>query len=105
MTKTYKDFEKKYIGDSDYAALTLTGCDQMVGIKTQLLTFDGDDAYHAYIVTEDIEIPEHYEEAATFERWMRVYDDYELTAYIQADKITVYRAGLFGCIIKAINQR
>ena len=50
--KTYKDFEKQYIGNSDVAALIMVGYKKGNGLVTDLLHFGEDGAYSAYIVTE-----------------------------------------------------
>ena len=41
--KTYKDFEKEYIGESDVAALTMVGMTEEC-LTAQILHFGGDDA-------------------------------------------------------------
>lgn len=50
--KSYKDFEKMYIGESDIASLTMVGFAPEQGLTAQLLHFGGDNAYSAYIVDE-----------------------------------------------------
>lgn len=106
MKKTYKQFGKIYLGSSDYAALTLTGNDREKGVKAMLLKFGGDDAYDAYLVDDDdAEIGAHYDQVAAFDDWMTVYDDDGIAAKIKADKIAVYRAGNYGCIVKVTRPR
>lgn len=101
--KTYKDFEQKYIGDSDIATLILVGNRNEEGLKTELLRFGEDGYYKAYIVTEiDVEIGSHYKKVATFNHWLKIYDDDELTYRVNAKEINIYRAGLLGCIIQII---
>lgn len=104
MKQHYKDFCKEYIGESDIASLILVGC----GKKRLLLKelgFDGDDSYSAYIVDGgDVVIGSHYEKVAEFHSWMKVYDDYNMVKEFHANKIIVYRAGGFGCIIQLINS-
>lgn len=104
--KTYKDFEKCYIGESDIAGLTIIGMTSL-GIKTDFLNFGSDGSYLAYICNvyalNGIEIPKHYEKVALFWNWLKIYDDTGLTAEYEADKIEIYRAGNFGCIIKLTN--
>lgn len=101
--KTYKDFEKKYIGGSDIAALILVGCRGEEGVKTEQLHFDEDGNYSAYIVTEsDVEIGSHYTKVATYNHWLKIYDDDGLTYRVDAKEINIYRAGEFGCIIQII---
>ena len=68
--KTYKDFEKEYIGESDVAALTMVGMTEEC-LTAQILHFGGDDAYSAYIVDEaDVEIGKHYSQVASFKTWL-----------------------------------
>lgn len=98
--KTYKDFSKVYIGDSDIASLVLRFCE---GGITEV-HFGEDGAYSAYLINEnDVEIPEHYELVASGGKWLMVYDDNERTQNLRADKINVYRAAMRGCIIHLIN--
>ena len=102
--KNYKEYERKYIGGSDIAALVLVGCDEN-GAKTQLLDFGGDNSYMAYIVDENAEIGAHYKEVATFNYWLKIYDDHERTFSVYAKEIKIYRAGDYGCIIQIIGER
>lgn len=103
--KTYRNFKKVNIGQSDIAALTLVGCNEKseTGLVSKLLYFGEDGEYSAYIVTDPyIEIGGHYQKIASFSHWLRIYDDDEKTYEIKAKKIIVYRSGSFGCIIKII---
>ena len=98
--KSYKDFEKMYIGESDIACLTMVGFAPEQGLTAQLLHFGGDNAYSAYIVDEpDVEIGAHYSLVGRFDSWLKIYDDRELVFERCSDKIEVYRAGEYGCII------
>lgn len=97
--KTYKDYEKKYIGTSDIAALTVTGCTE-TGAKAQMVRFGGDNSYDAYIVDENCEVPEHYEKVSEFTNWIKIFDDDRLTFDMNAKKIEIYRSGNYGCIIR-----
>lgn len=97
--KTYKDFNKKFIGESDIASLTLrseTSC--------AALNFGMDAAYMAYIVTEEAEIGSHYKLIFEGKSWLKIFDDTELTFFARADKINIYRAGELGCIIQLIGN-
>ena len=76
--KSYKEYEKKYIGMSDIANLILAGSSDN-GLKLAVLHFGMDNDYYAYIVDAD----------ASF-----------LTQEFNANKISVYRAGEMGCIIQ-----
>ena len=104
--KTYKDFEKIYIGSSNIACLVLVGCKinqkgEALGASTELLHFGEDGLYNAYYVTEPCEIGEHYRKVATFNSWLKIYDDFERTFYEYGD-FNIYRAGDFGCIIEKV---
>ena len=90
--KSYKDYEKKYIGMSDIANLILAGSSDN-GLKLAVLHFGMDNDYYAYIVDADAEIGEHYTKVAEFKSWLRIYDDSFLTQEFNANKISVYRAG------------
>lgn len=96
---SYKDFEKKYIGESDIAGLTFTGFTEN-GVEAHFLKFGADDAYEAYVIDgEDVKIGEHYKKVLSFKSWMNIYDDYNFINTFKADRIDVYRAGELGCII------
>lgn len=102
--KTYKDFKPINIGGSDIATLILVGCRGREGLKTEQLHFGGDGNYRAYFVTEtEVEIGCHYKKVATFNYWLRIYDDDGLTFRVSAKEINIYRAGDYGCIIQVIN--
>lgn len=102
--KTYKDFEKQYIGDSDIASLILVGYKEDE-LATEILKFGEDNSYYAYrVFGANVNIGSHYHKVAEFKKWMRVYDDCELVKEYHADKIIVYRAGEMGCIIQTINN-
>lgn len=100
--KTYKDFEKQYIGSSDIASLILVGCDKN-GLSLKELHFGQDASYQAYIVEGEAEIGSHYHKVAEFESWLKVYDDEELVESFGGKKIIVYRAAEMGCIIQILN--
>lgn len=95
--KTYKDFEKQYIGSSDIARLTLIGAE-----KVQFLEFNEDASYYAYIIEGDCKIGEHYKNVAEFKDWLKIVDDEEIVRTFEGRKIIVYRAGMRGCIIQII---
>ena len=101
--KTYKDFEKEFIGASDIASLILVGCGGEEGLQMEELHFGGDGDYRAYIVTDpEAEIGSHYKKVATFNNWLRIYDDDEKTFHQDAKEINIFRAGGYGCIIQII---
>ncbi len=101
--KNYKDFEKQYIGSSDIATLILVSCKGEEGLKTEQLHFGEDGSYNAYIVDADTEIGSNYRKVTTFNHWLKIYDDEELTYKVDAKEINIYRAGDFGCIIQILN--
>lgn len=76
--RSYKEYEKKYIGMSDIANLILAGSSDN-GLRLTALHFGMDNDYYAYIVDSDAEIGEHYTKVAEFKGWLRIYDDSFLT--------------------------
>lgn len=106
--KIYKDFEKKDIGVSDIALLIMVGYRKNEGLITEPLRFGGDGCYYAYIINqtedEDVKIDCHYTKVATFNNWLKIYDDSRLTYEVDAKEINIYRAGDYGCIIQIINS-
>lgn len=103
--KSYKDFDKLWLGDSDIASLTIVtprGGGSMENAST--LHFGGDGSYRAYYCWgDDVQIGEHYKLVATGHTWLKIYDDAGLTLDVRpSDDYTVvdiYRAGGMGCII------
>lgn len=75
--KNYKEYEKSYIGASDYAALLITGCKDGK-LHSQYIHFGEDGTYSAYVVDGNAEIGSHYELEGEFENWLKVYDDHGL---------------------------
>jgi hypothetical protein len=100
--KNYKEFEQVIIGESDIAVLALVGCRGEEGLVTELLYFGEDGIYRAYLVDEEAEIGKHYTLKATFNHWLKIYDDDELAFKVYAKEIRIYRAGDFGCVIQII---
>lgn len=100
--KAYKEYEKTIIGESAIATLILVGIEKENGLKLSSLNFGEDGVYKAYIVDETAEIGSHYNKVATFNNWLRIYDDYGLTNEIKGKEIIIYRAGQMGCIIQLI---
>jgi len=87
--KTYKDFEKQYIGLSDIASLILVGCGKN-GLSLKELHCGQDASYQAYIVE------------AEFDSWLKIYDDEGLVKQFSGKNIIVYRAAEMGCIIQIV---
>lgn len=108
--KSYKEYDREFIGDSDIAALIFVGTTKD-GLKANILNFGSDGRYNAYIVDENAKIGDHYtlemefETSSGFRAWLKIYDDVGLMADYKADKIRVYRAGDFGCIIQLIGKK
>lgn len=102
--RSYKSYESSYIGDSDIAALILVGMANG-DLQPKVLNFGEDGRYSAYIVDEDAEIGAHYEKQHEFTNWRTIYDDDTCVHTYHAEKIIVYRAGDFGCIIQLINEK
>ena len=105
MKRNYKDYLKDYIGQSDIACLILAGFKEDHGVFTENLRYNADGEYMAYIVDENTEIGSHYDLIAKFDSWVKIYDDTSLVHHFRADKIKIYRAGDFGCIIQLINPK
>ena len=86
--KSYKQFEKRCIGESDIARLIFRSVSKTIDVGTGM-----DGAYKAYIVTEpNVEIGGHYEEILSCQRWLCVYDDTGRTVHIKADDIRIFQA-------------
>ncbi|MCQ2976985.1 MAG: hypothetical protein MJ232_03115 [archaeon] len=102
LKKDHHSYNKEYIGDSDIAALLMVGCSED-GLKSEIINYGEDASYSAYIVDADSLIPEHYKLVASFECWLKVYDDEVLTNTFRADKINIYRSGMRGTIIQLLN--
>lgn len=97
MKKDYKGFPTLHLGESDVASLIARGFDNLAEIH-----MGGDGAYKAHYITEECEIPEHYEKVFECHTWLKIYDDEGVTAEICADSIQIYRAGDYGVIVYAI---
>lgn len=93
----YKEYDKKYIGSSDIASLTL----RFPG-GVSVLNFGEDGSYTAYVVDGKAELGEHYKQVLQAKYWLKIYDDTDLVRELDGDTITIYRAGDFGCIIQII---
>lgn len=98
VQKTYKD-KLIFLGYSDIARLTVVfpeGCQDLD------LQEDGD--YRAWLIRdEEVEVPEHYKKVLEGTHWLKVYDDEDRVAYIHAKTIEIYRAGMRGILIRAID--
>lgn len=104
--KSYKDFNTISIGGSDIACLVLVGCKvnekgESLGAFTELLHFGEDGSYRAYYATEPCEVGEHYKKVASFNGWLKIYDDSDRT-FSEYGDFNIYRAGDFGCIIEKV---
>ena len=85
--KTYKEYDKVYIGESDIASLILAGYKEGVGLSLSELHFGIDGGYQAYITDDQAEIGSHYELVQTFQVWLKIYDDSGLTAELNGEEI------------------
>ena len=106
--ESYREFNEISIGTSDIATLIMVGCpiEESNELITKPLYFGEDDNYKAYYINEDnIDIPEHYKKVAEFSTWLKIYDDTGLTSTIKGERIEVFRAGDFGCIIKVSDKK
>lgn len=100
--KTYKDYSRMDIGTSDISTLVLVGCNSK-GLKSKLLHFKENGDYQAYMIPKDVKVGAHYKRVASYNKWMKIYDDDSLALEIEAKEINVYRGGDFGCIIQIID--
>lgn len=103
MAKSYREFDKATIGESESATLLMCGPLQSGEASAVKLCFREDSLYSAYIVTGfDVDVGAHYSLVAVFKSWLRIYDDFGISFKAEADQIEVYRAGDFGCVIKLV---
>ena len=103
MAKSYREFDKMTIGESDRAELVMFGPSCSGETSATKLCFREDSLYSAYIVTGfDVDIGAHYKPVAVYKGWLRIYDDLGISFKAEADQIEVYRAGNFGCVIKLV---
>lgn len=98
MMKSYKEFKKIIIGESEIGSLILRSAGEV-----KILPFGEDGTYRAYECFGDVEIGGHYEKVFSGTSWLTIYDDFGRTyraicpeGYARVD---VYTAGGFGCII------
>ena len=98
ISKSYKCFQKIYIGDSDISALTVRTAGGVYDLR-----FGGDSAYHAYLCEGNVDIGDHYHAVFTGDTWLKIYDDSGLVVNLSEvggyRKFTIYRSGEYGCII------
>ena len=100
----YHNYGKKSLGYSDIAELVLVGYMADRGASAKLLHYGSDGCYSAYLVDGNADIGSAYKLVASYESWLKVYDDDGLTATFKADEIKVYRCGMFGTIIQLIKN-
>lgn len=103
---SYKDFPKVSIGGSDIATLYVTSIDKNspTGLRCEALSFGEDGDYSAYFLTEKARIGDHYSLVQVHFGECNIHsqDAGEFPITVQAERICIYRAGEFGCIIEAI---
>lgn len=108
--KNYKDFEKTYLGFSDYASLIAVSCptnwdDTNGDLRIGQIHFGGDNDYEAYECFGDVEIGSHYEKVFSGKNWLKIYNDQGLAYAGSRDDengytlVDIYRACDYGCII------
>lgn len=97
MKRSYKEFDRVFLGFSDIAGLVARGYDNL-----QVIRFGGDGSYHAYLC-EDAEIGDHYSKVFECETWLKIYDDREKTLEVYGKVIEIWRAGDYGMIINVKN--
>lgn len=102
--KSYKEYEKVYIGSSDIASLTVVAARANGDQLAQSLEFGIDSNYFAYLVDSNAYIGDHYKLVQSCKCWMKVFDDDELTLKLNAPIINIYRAGECGCIIQSLEE-
>lgn len=84
------------------ADLGTSACRQLV-LRTpeqvMLLEFAADGPYTARVAVDDEKLP-FEQPVLTGSRWLRIYDDNELTFLAQADQIRVYADGDSSCLVQ-----
>lgn len=95
--KDHHSYPVIQLGSSDIAQLLARSWD-----KVEIIKYQCDDSYSAYVVDEHCAIPAHYECVGRFTAWLSIYDDETRTADFKAKEINVYRAGDYGTIIQVI---
>lgn len=95
--KSYKDFEKVYIGSSDIAALTVRSSQNVYNLQ-----FGADGCYDAYEVMGEASIGSRYTKEFSGAHWLKIYDDKGLVYYARHPNmlVDIYTAGDYGCIIQ-----
>ena len=103
--KSYKEYKTQNIGLSvTLESLLLLGCQNGI-VVPQLLPFNTNDRFSAYVVDEEAEIDSSFHVAADFDEWLRIYDNDALANYYEADRIIVYRDSENECIIQLIGSK
>lgn len=101
----YKNYMKEYIGASDSARLLIEGVNDEGIIDVKRLNFGEDGSYNAYIVDARCEIPSYYQLQFSFNDFILINDDCGRVAKCEAQKINIYTAGNFGCIIQCVDSK
>lgn len=89
-----KTQRKADLGTSACRQLVLRTPEQVV-----LLEFTADGPYTARVAVDDENLP-FEQPVLTGSRWLRIYDDNELTFLAQADQIRVYADGDSSCLVQ-----
>lgn len=101
----YKNYMKEYIGASDSARLLIEGVNDEGIMEVKRLNFGEDGSYNAYIVDAKCEIPSHYQLQFSFNDFILINDDFGRVAKCESQKINIYTAGSFGCIIQCVDLK
>lgn len=73
-SKPYWAYRRIRLGESDVAALTLTGCSDGE-ITAHILPMGKDGDYYGYILESGDGTPKGFEHFQTFTNWLHIYDD------------------------------
>ena len=103
----YKDAPRASIGESDRRSLFAVGLtDDLMDWKIVSLDFGSSSSYYAYICNEDTAIGAHYRLVGELTSEIRIFDDVlgESMFAAKANKIRIWRARAFGCIIQLLGR-
>lgn len=98
------NYIKVDLGFSDEACLVVESLKEDYNIKLDLLRFEEDGNYYAYLCDEKVDIPDFYELVFEGKHWIRIYDNEGLTFTFDGDDIKIYRAYNRGCMIVISNK-
>lgn len=115
MVNNYKNLPIYSLGFSDVGSLIMRGLRDKEGLVLEELNFGSDGEYFARIGDADNpcfppydgfscltvfdKVPSHYHLVSSFVEYLDIFDDEMRTLRIEGNRIYVYRAGVFGCLI------